>query len=69
MKRLLLSVHDVAPCFESEVDQLTDLLTRLAGGPRLAMLVVPDHWQRAPIRTAPGFQARLRRWSDAGVEM
>jgi len=68
-KRLLLSVHDVAPCFESEVDRLTDMLARLAGGPRLAMLVVPDHWRRAPISRAPSFQARLRSWSDAGVEM
>lgn len=69
MKRLLLSVHDVAPCFESEVDRLTELLARLAGGPRLAMLVVPDHWGRSSLRTAPAFQSRLRSWSDAGVEM
>lgn len=69
MKRLLLSVHDVAPCFESEVDRLTDLLARIAGGPRLAMLVVPDHWGRSALRSAPGFQTRLRGWSEAGVDM
>ncbi|WP_394659993.1 DUF2334 domain-containing protein [uncultured Novosphingobium sp.] len=69
MKRLLLSVHDVAPCFESEVDRLADLLSGLAGGPRLAMLVVPDHWSRAPVSAAPAFQARLRGWADAGMEM
>lgn len=69
MNRLLLSIHDVAPCFESEVDRLTDLLARLADGPRVAMLVVPDHWQRSPLSSAPGFKARLRNWSDAGVEM
>lgn len=69
MKRLLLSIHDVAPCFESEVDQLADLLSGLVEGPRLAMLVVPDYWDKSPIVAAPAFQARLRGWAEAGVEM
>lgn len=68
-RRLLVSIHDVAPCFESEVDRLTDLLSGLLGGPRLAMLVVPDHWARSPLANAPAFRERLRGWADAGIEM
>ena len=67
--RLVLgSIHDVSPRFESEVDRLVDLL-RLAVGDRLAMLVVPNHWGDAPIVPGSPFATRLRRWSEAGVEM
>ena len=68
-KRLLASIHDVGPRFEREVDQLADQLSRILGGPKFAMLVVADHWGDAPLAAAKGFQARLRAWSDAGVEM
>ncbi|WP_294356488.1 polysaccharide deacetylase family protein [uncultured Sphingomonas sp.] len=66
MKRLLASIHDVSPRFEREVDLL---LAHLAPhvGERLAMLVVPDHWGGAPL--TPAFKARLRDWSDRGIEM
>jgi predicted deacetylase len=33
------------------------------------MLVVPDHWDEAPIAGNHAFAARLRFWADAGVEM
>lgn len=68
-KRLLASIHDVSPHFESEVDRLVDHLQALLGAPRFAMLVVPDYWNRAHLAGAPAFRARLRRWSDQGVEM
>lgn len=68
-KRLLVSIHDVAPCFESEVDRLADLLSGILGQRRLAMLVVPDHWGRSSIQTAPAFRSRLRAWADEGIEM
>lgn len=68
-KRLLASIHDVGPRFEREVDQLADQLSRILGGPKFAMLVVADHWGDAPLAAARAFQARLRAWSDAGVEM
>ena len=68
-KLLLASIHDVGPRFESEVDQLADLLGGVLGGPKFAMLVVPDHWGVAPLGQAPAFRARLRRWADQGVEM
>ena len=44
-------------------------LARILGGPKFAMLVVPDHWGEAPLASAPAFQRRLRDWADAGVEM
>jgi len=68
-KRLLVSIHDVGPMFEAEVDLLVDRLAYRLGGLDLAMLVVPDHWNQAPLSHAPAFRARLRRWADAGVEM
>lgn len=68
-KLLLASIHDVGPRFEREVDQLADQLSRILGGPKFAMLVVPDHWGQAPLATDKAFQARLRDWAGAGVEM
>ncbi|MFM5954767.1 MAG: DUF2334 domain-containing protein [Novosphingobium sp.] len=68
-KLLLASIHDVGPRFEREVDQLAEQLSGILGGPKFAMLVVPDHWSEAPLAANPAFQRRLRDWSDAGVEM
>lgn len=68
-KLLLASIHDVGPRFESEVDRLADLIGTVLGGPKFAMLVVPDHWGLAPLGEAAAFRARLRQWADQGVEM
>lgn len=68
-KLLLASIHDVGPRFESEVDRLADLLGGVLGGPKFAMLVVPDHWGLAPLGEAAAFRARLRAWADQGIEM
>jgi hypothetical protein len=65
---LLASIHDVSPRFESEVDELLDLL-RPHVGDRVAMLVVPNHWGDAPIIPGSAFAGRLRGWADTGVEM
>ncbi|HEY4070505.1 MAG TPA: polysaccharide deacetylase family protein [Sphingomicrobium sp.] len=65
---LLASIHDVSPRFESEVDQLLDLLRPRVGN-RIAMLVVPNHWGEAPIRPGSPFAARLRRWAERGHEI
>ncbi len=68
-KRLLLtSIHDVSPRFESEVDELLDLLAPYVGE-RLAMLVVPNHWGEAPIVPGSPFAGRLRGWANAGIEI
>lgn len=68
-KKLLASIHDVSPKFEREVDTLLNRLVHHLGGPRLAMLVVPDHWGSAPISQNAAFKSRLRDWADSGVEM
>ena len=68
-RRLLASIHDVGPRFEREIDTLVALLERHVGHARFAMLVVPDHWDQAPLSAAPAFRAKLRGWADAGVEM
>lgn len=68
-KLLLASIHDVGPRFEREVDQLAGQLAEILGGPKFAMLVVPDHWGEAPLAENRAFQRRLRGWADQGVEM
>jgi predicted deacetylase len=68
-RRLIVSIHDVGPRFEAEVDILVDRLTRLLGQMRFAMLVVPNHWGQAPLASNRAYQAKLRRWAEAGVEM
>lgn len=68
-KLLLASIHDVGPRFEREVDQLAELISGILGGPKFAMLVVPDHWGEAPLAGNVAFQRRLREWADSGVEM
>lgn len=67
--RLIVAIHDVGPRFEAEIDALVDRLTRRLGQTRFAMLVVPDHWGEAPLAGNRGYQAKLRGWTDAGVEM
>ena len=68
-KLLLASIHDVSPRFEREVDQLAELIAGILGGPKFAMLVVPDHWGNAPLAGNTAFQRRLRDWAESGVEM
>ena len=67
--RLLVSIHDVSPRSEAAVDQLAELIARHTGTAKFAMLVIPDHWRSAPIAGNAAFQARLRAWADAGIEM
>lgn len=67
-KRLLLSIHDVCPRHEGAVDRLRDLLVE-SGGPRMAMLVVPNFWNTSPIVRGSPFAARLRAWAEQGVEI
>lgn len=65
---LLISIHDVCPRFENEVNVLVDRIAPYVGH-RFAMLVVPNHWRESPILPRSDFAARLRAWSDMGVEM
>jgi len=68
-RRLLASIHDVGPRFLDPVDRLADRLARHLGGPRFALLVVPDHWGAAPIAADRLFHRRLRDWHAAGAEI
>lgn len=68
-KRLLASIHDVGPGFEAQVDRLAGIYERLLGGPKFAMLVVPDHWGEHPLSGNAAFARRLRDWADSGIEM
>ncbi|MBS0502694.1 MAG: polysaccharide deacetylase family protein [Proteobacteria bacterium] len=68
-KLLLTSIHDVSPRFEMKIEQLIAAIHGATGSSQFAMLVVPDHWDQAPIAADKGFQRKLRAWSDAGVEM
>ena len=68
-RRLLASIHDVHPGSVPAVEQLADILERHLGGPKYAMLVVPDHWGSNPIAGNAAFARHLRIWSDNGIEM
>ncbi|BCA61597.1 hypothetical protein HMP09_0831 [Sphingomonas sp. HMP9] len=68
-RRLIVSIHDVSPAFAEPVERLAEMIGGILGGPRFAMLVVPDHWGAAPLDRTPAFARRLRQWADAGVEM
>ena len=67
--RLLVSIHDVGPRFEREIDILVERLERQIGAGKFAMLVVPDHWGEHPIATNLPYQARLRSYADSGAEI
>lgn len=68
-KRLLASIHDVHPGSLDAVERLAERFERHLGGPRFAMLVVPDHWGRNAIAGNAAFAAKLRGWADQGIEM
>lgn len=68
-KRVLASIHDVHPGSLDAVERLAAQFERHLGGPRYAMLVVPDHWGANGVRGNTGFAARLRGWADRGIEM
>jgi predicted deacetylase len=69
MRRLFLSIHDVGPRFETEVDRLVDHISPHVGLEHLAMLVVPNHWGGHPLLPGSAFASRLRDWSDRGVSL
>ncbi|MEG3164420.1 polysaccharide deacetylase family protein [Sphingomonas sp. PB2P19] len=66
---MVVSIHDVSPMFADPIERLVEMISGIVGGPRFAMLVVPDYWGTAPLDRAPAFARRLREWADAGVEM
>jgi len=67
-RRLIASIHDVAPRFEHEVEKLIDILAPHSGN-RVALLVVPNHWDQSPIVSGSPFARRLRGWAEMGFEI
>lgn len=67
--QLLLSIHDVGPRFETEVERHAERFAAAGAGHRFAMLVVPNHWGEAPLAAGSAFGTRLRQWASQGVEM
>lgn len=67
-RRLIVSIHDVAPIHESAIDRLRVLLAD-AGVASCAMLVVPNFWGCSPLSSKSAFGTRLRGWAEEGVEI
>lgn len=68
-KRLIASIHDVHPGSLDAVERLAAQFERHLGGPRYAMLVVPEHWNGSAICGNTAFARKLRGWADRGIEM
>lgn len=66
---LLTSIHDVSPRFEGEIDALVDRIVPVTSIQNLAMLVVPNFWDAAPLHKSPAFCRKLREWSARGAEI
>src|SRR5262245_3795917 len=62
-----VSIHDVSPAWEREVDVALDMAR--AAGVRPALLVVPDFHARAPLPEHPAFCAKLRALEREGHEI
>ncbi|WP_447725765.1 DUF2334 domain-containing protein [Sphingomonas koreensis] len=68
-RRLLISVHDVAPSFERKIDRLLELIAGSVDGRAVTMLVVPHHWNSKALRPGTPFATRLRSWAEQGAEI
>lgn len=62
-----VSLHDVSPAWEPEVDAALELAR--AHGVKPALLVVPDFHGRAPLHEHPAFCAKLRELEEDGHEI
>lgn len=68
-RKLLASVHDVAPCHLDRLDRLVPIVEQAVGTGRYALLVVPDFHRSGLIRGDKAFASKLRAWSDTGCEI
>lgn len=66
---LLLSIHDVSPRFEAQIDCLREQVEHRVPMDRLALFVVPDHWGTARIAPGTPFARKLRGWVEEGAEI
>ena len=68
-KHFPVPIDDVIPHFETEIEILYEMPAHHDVSDRLAMLVVPDYWNEVLIVSGSLFASKLRRRSNAGVEM
>lgn len=66
---LLLSIHDVSPRNEHAVIRLREMFEARHEVRSMALLVVPDFWGDAPIRSGTRFAERLRACAENGDEI
>src|SRR5438128_25952 len=64
---LIVSLHDVAPPFEKEIDLILEKLAAI-GIQKASLLIVPDYHRHAPMDRAPGWSDRLQQWIQGGHE-
>lgn len=62
-----VSIHDVSPVWEREIDVALEMTH--AAGVRPALLVVPDYHGQAPLAESPRFVERLRALQEDGHEI
>ena len=62
-----VSIHDVSPLWEREVDVALEMCH--AVGVKPALLVVPNFHGRAPLNAAPEYAAKLRALAEDGHEI
>ncbi len=68
-RSLIVSIHDVSPRFEREVEALRAMLTEQADPGRIALLVVPNYWGEAPLIAGSAFATLLRSWAEQGSDI
>lgn len=69
VRRLLTSIHDVAPFHAARLERLVPLVEERVGAGRFALLVVPDFHRSGKLSDHPGFGRKLREWASAGCEI
>lgn len=67
-RKLLLSIHDVAPSHAGRLERLFALADKHAGFGGYALLIVPDFHHLGRIDSDPAFAALIRRMVEAGAE-
>ncbi len=68
-RRLLVSIHDVAPFHLRRLETLVPLVEQAVGKGRFALLVVPDFHRAGRVCDDPAFARSLRGWAGDGCEI
>lgn len=68
IRRVVVSLHDVAPPFEAAIQSQLEMLAQI-GVPRVSLLVVPNWHGAAPLHTSPSLVRMLHAQVAAGSEL